>query len=411
MRQALAILAVAAVIIASLAAAAVMIRSGHPPTPPGGVVYAEELSEPELVWRVNNFTIELYGRLLSSHPGENIVASPFNVYVALTLLYEGAAGETREEIEDVMNIRNADLCNAYKELLSKLPLSSGEPSLAIANSVWLREGYVFRDEYVGRVSSCYSADVHYFRTVDELVDSVNSWVSEKTNGMIKKAMGRPDTDEVAAVLVSVIYFRARWVERFDEQAIISFHTPEGVVNAPGMSGLKTRASYFKGDGYVAVMLPYENTSVSMIIIMPDDREALTSRYAEMISESLRYFRKHPVYDGKIYLTMPKFEIRLSENLNQYLEDMGMPSAFDPDKADFSRMTPMGVWVDDVIHTAAIRVAENGTEASAATVIVMTLGLPAADVYLTINKPFIYLLWDRDTGTILFVGQVTNPVVG
>ncbi len=378
------------------------------------VAYARDLTKPELVARINNFTLSLYGEALKDYDGRNLVLSPFNIYIALTLLYEGADGRTLEEIGNALMLHNVNACTAYKELLSALPISAeNDTALMIANGAWFRQDFPVWENYVNRVRECYGAEIRYFSDPYGVVDDINSWVSEKTRGLIKKLI-TPDyvDDNLVAVLVSAIYFKAEWVTKFEPYGNITFHTPSGDVKAPFMEAVWHTAGYYEGEGYKAVMLPYKNTSIAMVIIMPDDPSLLTTKYREMITETLDHFRKNPVYDGSVRVLMPKFEIRFGEDnpeIIPYLRGLGIHDAFDPDRANFSRMTPADVFVGHVLHKAVIKVHENGTEAAAATAVMIYLtAVPAADVNIVIDKPFLYMLWDRDSGAILFIGQLVNP---
>ncbi len=379
------------------------------------VAYAEELTKPELVARINNFTLNFYGEVLKDYAGRNLVLSPFNIYIALTLLYEGADGKTLEELGNAMMLHDVNACTAYRELLSALPISAkNDTALMIANGAWFRQDFPVWETYVNMVRNCYNAEIRYFSNPYAVVDDINSWVAEKTRGLIKKLI-TPDyvNDQLVAVLVSAIYFKAEWVTKFEPYGNITFHTPSGGVKAPFMEAVWETAGYCEGEGYKAVMLPYKNTSIAMVIIMPDVHTWLTTKYREMVAETLNHFKKEPVYDGSVRVVMPKFEIRFggdNPEIIPYLRKLGIHNAFDPDRADLSRMTPADVYVGHVLHKAVIKVHENGTEAAAATaVMIYRTAAPMGDVNIVIDRPFLYMLWDRDSGAILFIGQLVNPV--
>lgn len=377
------------------------------------VVYARDLTKPELVVRINNFTLNFYGEVLRDYAGRNLVISPFNIYIALTLLYEGADGKTLEELGNAMMLHDVNACTAYRELLSVLPISTeDDTALMIANGAWFRQDFPVWEDYVRRVRECYGAEIRYFSNPYAIVDDINSWVSEKTRGLIKKLIS-PDyvDDNLVAVLVSAIYFKAEWVTKFRPYGNMTFHTSSGDVKAPFMEAVWEAAGYYEGEGYKAVMLPYKNTSIAMVIIMPDDPSWLETRYRELVTEALNHFMKEPVYDGSVRVVMPKFEIRFGENnpeIIPYLQGLGIREVFDPNRANLGRMTPANVYVGHVLHKAVIKVHENGTEAAAATAVMIYLSAYLGDVNIVINKPFLYMLWDRDSGAILFIGQLVNP---
>jgi len=379
----------------------------------GLAVSANNIDVPELVERINNFTLNLYGMILKRYWNKNVVISPFNVYVALTLLYEGTNGSTREELGNVMGLTNVNVCEAYQRLLDSLPMSEGNDTvLIVANAIWLKQGFPFNDKYVELIGKCYGAEVKYFNSVSQLILDINSWVNAKTRGLIKEILDRGDVGEdVVAVIVSVIYFKAKWVKEFKPTSPIDFWTGEKHVKAPAMELISDKLRVVHGNNYVAVEIPYSGTSISMVIILPENYTSIRSTYKEIVIEALdklsgNYSKK------KVWLIMPKFNVTLKIDLVKILWNMGVRDAFIPGKADLTKMADVNVgdiWVDKVIHQAVIKVNEEGTEAAAATaIIVVKESIPIVDERIVVNKPFIYLLWDRSSNAILFIGHVVNP---
>ena len=377
------------------------------------VVNANNISVPELIGRINNFTLSLYDKVLGRYWDQNVVISPFNVYVALTLLYEGTNGSTREELSNVMGLTNVSVCEAYRRLLDSLPMGkSNDTILIVVNAIWLRREFPFKYNYVELISKCYNAEVRYFGSVEQLISDVNSWVNAKTRGLIKKVLNRGDVGEdVVAVIVSVIYFKAKWVEKFKPTSPIDFWTGKDYVKALAMELISDKLRVVHGSDYVAVEIPYSNTSISMVIIVPENYTSIHFTYKEMVVEALdklsgKYSKK------KVWLIMPKFNVTLRIDLVRILWDMGVRDVFIPGKADLTKMANVNVgdiWVDKVIHQAVIKVSEEGTEAAAATaIIVVKESIPIVDERIVVNKPFIYLLWDRGSNAILFIGHVVNP---
>lgn len=378
---------------------------------PAVTVEAKEITVPELVSRINNFTLNLYGELLKEHWNRNIVVSPFNVYIALTLLYEGTNGSTRTEMGNVMGLTNVDVCKAYQQLLDSLPIGiSNETALMIANAIWLKQGFPFKTKYIETISKCYRAEAKYFSTIDQLVKEVNSWVSNRTRGLIRKLLDKDTVGDVVAVIVSAIYFKAEWVEKFKPSAPIRFWTGESYVEAQAMEVISDIINVVHDVNYTAVEIPYRNTSISMIILIPENYTEIRTRYKELIMDALS--KLNETHSKKtVWLIMPKFNITLKTNLVSYLQNMGIREVFIPGKADLTKMANVekgSIWVDKAIHQAVIKVNEKGTKAAAATAIVVVTSLPLADEKIIVNKPFIYMLWDRKSNAILFIGHVVNP---
>jgi serine protease inhibitor len=408
-RAAVLVLGVALVLLIALLAVS-QFRSGEVAPP---VVVAGSLSLEDLVARVNGFTLNLYGLLLDS--GGNVVVSPFNVYVALTMLYEGSGSTTREELGKAMGLDGADACRAYQQLLSMLPVGSGgNTTLYVANGAWLREGFPFKEDYVSRVRECFGGEVRYFKPgeLDALVGDVNSWVSERTNGLIRELLSRSDVDDrVVAVLISVVYFKSVWLREFEPYGEIDFWTGGGRVKVKAMEVEGRHLKVVRGKDYVAVEIPYRDTSISMVVVMPEDFTNIKARYRELLQEALsRIDEARP--GAYTHLVMPRFNITFKSDLKGHLEMLGVREAFKPRVADLTRMAHVQkgeLYVDKVAHQAVIKVNEKGTEASAATAIIAkVLSQPLYQEEVIINKPFTFIIRDGESKIILFVGHVINP---
>ena len=408
-RAAVLVLGVALVLLIALLAVS-QFRSGEVAPP---VFVAGSLSLEDLVVRVNGFTLNLYGLLLDS--GGNVVVSPFNVYVALTMLYEGSGSTTREELGKAMGLDGGDACRAYQQLLSMLPVGSGgNTTLYVANGAWLREGFPFKEDYVSRVRECFGGEVRYFKPgdLDGLVGDVNGWVSERTNGLIRELLSRSDVDDrVVAVLISVVYFKSVWLREFEPYGEIDFWTGGGRVKVKAMEVEGRHLKVVRGKDYVAVEIPYRDTSISMVVVMPEDFTNIKARYRELLREALsKVDEARP--GAYVHLVMPKFNITFKSNLREYLEMLGIREVFKPRVADLTRMAHVqkgDLYVDKVVHQAVIKVNEKGTEAAAATaVIVKVVSQPLYQEEVIINKPFIFIIRDRESKIVLFIGHVINP---
>jgi serine protease inhibitor len=408
-RAAVLVLGVALVLLIALLAVS-QFRSGEVAPP---VVVAGSLSLEDLVARVNGFTLNLYGLLLDS--GGNVVVSPFNVYVALTMLYEGSGSTTREELGKALGLDGGDACRAYQQLLSMLPVGSGgNTTLYVANGAWLLEGFPFKEDYISRVRECFEGEVRYFKPgeLDGLVGDVNGWVSERTNGLIRELLSRSDVDDrVVAVLTSVVYFKSLWLREFEPYGEIDFWTGGGRVKVKAMEVEGRHLKVVRGKDYVAVEIPYKDTSISMVVVMPEDFTNIKARYRELLQEALnRIDEARP--GAYTHLVMPRFNITFKSELKGHLEMLGVREVFKPWVADLTRMAYVqkgDLYVDKVVHQAVIKVNEKGTEAAAATaVIAKVLSQPLYQEEVIINKPFIFIIRDGESKIILFVGHVINP---
>ena len=401
-------------VVVALAVVAALVVVMNPLGRGGGVAPVEgrEVTLPQLASSVNMFTVDVLREINREGGERDFVVSPMNLYVALLLLYEGTGSETAKQIAGALHIPlGSSACDAYVELLSKLPVGgSGDAKLFIANGVWLRKDFPFREEYVSKVRECFNATVRQFSSVKGLSDEINSWVSERTKGMIKRLVDEL-TQDTEAVLVSAMYFKGLWVKEFRYAGKLTFHTPSGDVKADFMK-VTQELRVVKGREYVALLIPYRNTSVAMLVIMPENLrnfiENLT--YGQLSSIIQAVGNAEP---KEVEVIMPKFYVKSRYDMIKTLQALGIKEVFS-DHADFSRMAHVGrgeLKVSQVVHVAAINVTEKGTEASAATAVtvVLTSVTPGnTPEIIRIDKPFLYFLIDTSTGTILFAGEITNP---
>jgi len=293
-----------------------------------------------------------------------------------------------------------------------LPISiSGNTTLYVANAAWFKEQFPFREDYVNKVKECFNGEVDRFISVDQLVDEVNGWVENKTNGLIKNMLSRDDVpDDTVAIIATVIYFKGFWLKEFEPYGEISFWTGSKWVSVKAMHVYEASLKIVRDSNYIAVEIPYRDTNISMVIVMPSDFSRAIVEYKELVLRALEKIdNSKPV--TSTHLVMPKFNVTFRSNLNNYLKEMGIREVFKPGRADLTRMAIVkrgSIYVDRVIHQAVIKVNEKGTEAAAATVIIIRASLPSYLEEVVIDKPFIYLIRDKTSGVILFIGHVVDP---
>ncbi|MBS3784505.1 MAG: serpin family protein, partial [Anaerolineae bacterium] len=285
--------------------------------------------------------------------------------------------------------------------------------LNIANAIWGQRDYAFLDAFLDVLAENYGAGLRVldFAGAPEAARvTINEWVSEETEGKIENLIPSGAIDPLTRlVLTNAIYFNAAWAHPFQEEATRdgSFTLlKDDQVTVPMMRQTES-FGYGTGEGYQAVELPYDGREMSMVILLPD-RDTF-----EAFEDSLDGERVQDIVSGLKYrqvaLTMPTFEFDSRFSLNQALAELGMPAAFSGD-ADFSAMTgDKDLFISDVVHKAFVSVDEEGTEAAAATAVVMKrLSMPEEPVVVTVDHPFLFLIRDIETGTILFVGRVLDP---
>jgi serpin B len=369
----------------------------------------------------NAFALDLYQSLRNSD--ENLFYSPSSISLALAMTYAGARGETESQMADALHfdLPQGRLHPAFNAL--DLELAERGESLAedqqpfqldIANAVWAEQSYSFLQDYLDTIAENYGAGIRladFINQAESVRGEINDWVSEQTNDRIKDLIPSGALDELTRmVLVNAIYFKANWADQFEKESTSdqAFHLLDGsVINVPMMhQGMQIL--YVGGNGYQAIELAYQGQTAAMDIIVPDKSsfEAFeASLDAGLLNEILSGMQP-----AGVELALPKFSFTDEFNLSDTLKDLGMTAAFDPDNADFTGMSEQrDLYVSDVVHKAFVAVDEEGTEAAAATaVIVGTTSAPIFEIQLTIDRPFIFVIRDLTSGQILFMGRVLNP---
>jgi serine protease inhibitor len=373
---------------------------------------------------IDAFGLDLYRRIAGS--GDNVVVSPASIAIAVAMARAGARGDTAAQIDAVLRSLGSDEHAAWISALDQALASrtgtfkdaGGEEqdvTLRIANAPFAQRDMPLEQAYLEALAARFGAGL---RLVDYMTDSeaarklINGWVDEQTEQRIPELLAQGVvTPLTRLMLVNAVYLKAAWRIPFPETATAPapFTRPDGTAVDVPMMSTKADFTYAAGDGWQAVELPYVGGQLAMTIVVPDD---LASFVADLDTESYGSI-VDALVPTRVDLSMPKFGIETKTGLADALAALGMPLAFDPDKADFSGMTTAEqLYVAAVIHQANIDVDEKGTEAAAATAIGMNAtSLPAEVVALKVDRPFLFALRDVPTGAILFLGQVTDPSAG
>lgn len=377
----------------------------------------------------NAFAFDFYQR--AAREGDaNLIFSPFSISQAFGMLLAAARGDTAQQITSTLQYGLApdDLHPAFSALNSSLAEREGAEGagegerlqLNIANSLWAQQDYPFREAYIDLVREFYSGGLFFtdfMRLPDEAREAINAWIEDETEDKIQDMLGPGSvTTDTRMVLVNAIYFNGSWLNSFEESATQddTFTLLDGSTVTVPMMAQQESLAYLQGDGFQAVELPYFGGDVAMLIVLPDEgqfeavQSALDQQQFDAIRQSLAF--------QTVQLAMPRFEFETSLDLSASLEALGMVDVFDPDLADLTGMfdpasVDQGLFVSAALHKAYIGVDEAGTEAAAATAIivgVMSAPVEVEPIVLRLDRPFIYTIYDRQTGSILFLGQVMNP---
>jgi serpin B len=372
---------------------------------------------------VDAFGFDLYRRVAAGDPGASLVISPTSIAIALAMARAGARGETATQMDAVLRSLGSDEgaagLNALDQALAARSGSfkgrdnaSHDLALRIANAPFAQRDTVFEPAFLDALASRFGAGV---RLVDYTSDAegarreINGWVNDATEKRIPELLTPGILDALTRlVLVNAIYLKAPWETAFSPDATepSPFTRLDGsTVDVPTMS-LQESFPYAEGPGWRAVELPYVGGSLAMTIIVPDDMAA----YEQQLDADSFAALTAALGPHEVDLTLPRFEIETKADLAALLGELGMPLAFDPDRADFSGMTAQEqLFIAHVVHQANISVDEKGTEAAAATGVVMeATAVPVEVIRMHIDRPFLFALRDTPTRAILFLGRVLDP---
>jgi serpin B len=367
------------------------------------------------------FAFNLYQQLKGTDG--NLFYSPYSISAALAMTYAGARNATETQMKNTLQflLAQARLHPAFNklaiELASRGKTAQGKDGegfrLNVVNAIWGQKDYQFQSDFLDTLAVNYSAGLRILDFISNPEQSrvtINDWVAAQTENRIKDLIPQGAIDTLTRlVLTNAIYFNAAWQYPFNDKVTANgtFNLLNGsTVTVPMMKQTDSFA-YFKGSNFQAVELPYDGQELSMVILLPDAGQFTAfenSMNYEQISADIGSLNTK-----EVNLSMPKFEFDADFSLKQILQTMGMPIAF-TDQADFSGMTgDRDLQISDVIHKAFVSVAEAGTEAAAATAVIMTAtAMPTEIVDFNLDRPFIFLIRDIQTGAILFIGRVMNP---
>jgi serpin B len=367
----------------------------------------------------NAFAVDLYGRLRGQNG--NLFFSPESISTALAMTYAGAQGETTAEMAKTLHftLPPVRLHPAMGALLGDLNAAHTGYQLRVANALWAQQGYSILPDFVALTQRNYGAgfnQLDFKNSADAARLIINQWVEQKTEDKINDLIPPGVlTRETKLVLTNAIYFKGDWESPFDKSLTKDeyFHVSASPpVKAPLMHR-EGGFNYLQGEGFQALEIPYKSGDLSMIALLPDDVGGLARLEQSMTAENLDAWLHRMTRVPKVILTLPRFKMTQQFNLGKTLAAMGMPQAFDA-RADFSAMNPKrDLFLSDVIHKAFVDVNEEGTEAAAATAVViaraMAMQRPQPPVVFRADHPFVFLIRDNKSGGILFMGRIIDPV--
>jgi len=360
--------------------------------------------------------MDLYA-LLSQESG-NAFVSPFSISSALAMTYIGAVGNTAQQMRQVLHFDLADqeLHSGFSRLIRSMNEPRKDYQLSVVNAIWAQEGYAFKEDFLQQIEAYYQAG---FNLVDFVNDrnnarkTINDWIEENTEGKIKNMIKENNINALTRlILTNAIYFKGSWQKPFDPSAteLRPFYVSRDTEKEVQMMWQRSDFRYTDDDLVQVLELPYSGSGVSMIVILPKEERTLHEVEQQLSLELFKQWISNLKMESvEVYL--PKFRIECRLELRTVLMNMGMSDAF-TDAADFSGMDgTRKLKIQNVIHQSFVEVDEKGTEAAAATAVIVGIkASPYEEKYVVFkaDRPFLFILYDKTHDLILFMGRLSNP---
>ncbi len=390
----------------------VMVVAGCGLFSPEGFPRALTEEESKLVNEDYAFGFKLFREIVATaEDTANIFISPLSVAMALGMTYNGARGETQEAMQATLELSEMSLQEvneSYCSLIDLLREADSKVDFRIANSIWYRDDFTVKDEFIDLSETYFDAVVRALDFDDPAsVDVINDWVKENTNGKIEEIIDGIGPLTVM-YLIDAIYFKGIWEYEFPEDSTRadSFQLADGSFVPCEMMRLTDSLSYFENELFQAVDLSYGNGCYGMVVILPWEGVDLDS-LIEGMDQAVWDEWMAGFSEDEVVLEMPKFTLEYGLTLNDVLTALGMGIAFDEERADFSGISEEQVWIDSVLHKTFVQVDEEGTEAAGVAVVVLEREV----LRMRVDRPFMFVIWERNSGVILFMGRLTRPVWG
>lgn len=375
-------------------------------------------SEKQLVEADQSFSYDIFCQTVSyDTEEENLFISPLSISMALAMTLNGADGETYEQMKEVLYLSGMDteeVNQAFQSLIELLVTVDPKVQMKIANSVWHDQGLPVKEDFLQRLEEFYEAEVAGLDFSDPgSVDRINSWVDENTESKIEKILDKIPA-EMVMYLINAIYFQGDWLSKFDkdETRKADFHLENGETVQVDMMSQKERFAVHFSEEVRMIELPYGDSLFTMTVLMPGNAETPLDQFIDekVTQENLSDWRSN-LHVSDVPLELPKFEMEYEITYNDILKAMGMEQAFDEGLADFSGIadvSPQNLYISEVKHKTFVSVDEEGTEAAAVTSV--GVGLTSLPPSMIVNRPFVFLIYERESGTNLFMGKMKNPTL-
>jgi serine protease inhibitor len=371
--------------------------------------------EKKLAQSGNRFGFTIFNEIVKSEKDKNIFIAPLSISYALAMAYNGANGSTKEAIQAVLQLQRLsmqDINENYKSLMELLQNNNAQALFQIANSVWYKTGFAVESLFLENCAKYFNAEIKEmnFSSVDAS-SIINAWIEKNTNGKIKEIIDKNIDPQVIMYLINAIYFKGSWKYRFKENNTRDekFYLPDGSYKICKMMNQAARYSYYENTDFQLIDLPYGTGGFSMTILLPKEVNNIDNIIAGINEDNWNSWLDNMKSDS-VNLFLPKFKLEYEIELNKVLISMGMEIAF-TDLADFTGINRYGgIYISKVKHKTFVDVNEEGTEAAGVTVIEFkNVSInPNEPKTVKLNHPFIFMIREKNSGSILFSGKIIKP---
>jgi serpin B len=368
-------------------------------------------AESRLIEVDNSFALKLFREISIQQPDRNIFISPLSVAMALGMTYNGADGDTKVAMEQTLELQGMsvqEINEAYRDLIGLLVTLDSLVQLHLANSIWYREGMAFEQAFLDINKEYFNAEISSLDFNSPTAgNTINDWVRENTRGKIETIVPSRIPPTVVMYLINAIYFNGSWTYEFNKDLTTDqpFTLLDGRERTVSMMSLGRRVdlALFQTDLVEGIELPYGDQGFTMLVLLPRTEVHIDEVVGTLAGDVWQSWMSG-LREYSTPVSMPKFTLEYEIQLNDVLAALGMGVAF-TGGADFSKMLAGGgIWISEVRHKALVDVNEEGTEAAAATSVVMDVsaGFPVVD------RPFLFVIREKYSGTIIFIGKVVDP---
>lgn len=392
------------------------------PSPSGGQQPARSAlpralttSERDVLGASNAFSFDLWRTLNAAQRDSNVFVSPLSVSFALGMTMNGAATQTYDEMRSALKYGNASLASidsGYKSLIGMLTTLDPTTTMQIANAIFYRSGFPFNQSFLDDAAKWFDAEVKNQNFNDEpaTLAAINGWANTKTNGRIPTVLDRIKPDDVM-FLLNAIYFKGSWREKFDPALTrdAPFHSATGGDQSAKLMSREGKMAYAETNTFQAVDLAYGDSSFTMTVILPKTGNSVETVAASLTADSWQSLTSS-FATRLVGFSMPKITFSWKRELKDDMKALGMRAAFVPDGADFTRMSTShgrNLYISLLKHDTFVAIDEVGTEAAAVTTVGVSVTSAPVVTPMRVDRPYIFVIRERLSGTILFMGKITR----